>query len=719
MIQLLNPLLLGGAVAVAAPVIIHLLHRRKAKRVDWGAMRFLLELLARSRRRLWLHELLLLVVRTAVIACIALAMVRPAFERSSAKANGNGMMRQGRTASVLMIDDSVSSAVGRAQPAIASMKKLALGYVDSLAAGDEVSVLLMSQLGSAASDPVFDLQALKSQLAAMGSSTVATDVPRLVDAALAQLKRHINPGAELVLVTDGRREGWRQEETALWEDLRQRLRGPGKASFGTRGRPTVLVLAPPASAVEDNLAITSLRADRTLVTAGSPTGLRVRVANFGKGVCEPTVQLAINGRVLGSKSASIPPGDAREVVFNHTFDVPGSYSLESMLVNHRDVLAGDDRRALALQVESSLPVLLVENGPHEGLKSDLGFLALALSPETSGRGPFELTRVTLAQLTPAMLQNCRVVVLGDLPLLEPSMLDALERFVVSGGGVLVGLGPHTDLQAVNRFWARGGEGFLPCPLERAVKPERPSLPVQSAAGHPVFSAFPEASDQAWKAARVKSWFKLDLKQNKGTAVEVLLKLDTNDPLVVECRRGLGLVSLMTTTLGADWTDLPLQAAYVPLMRGLVGHLGSFVIPPRNLAPGERIIYPPRGNSAQQVRGIDPNGKPLNLTSGAWEGREAVLSKPLLEPGTYSLQDPVQTTPVRFAVALNPAESALMPITDREISQVFDGQVQIFHSAEQIVQNLDPARRQSVELWKWLLLGAVGLMFVEGWLSRSS
>ena len=56
MIEFLNPLLLAGLAAVSAPVIIHLLHRR-IKQVDWGAMRFLLEMLAKRRRRLFLDEL--------------------------------------------------------------------------------------------------------------------------------------------------------------------------------------------------------------------------------------------------------------------------------------------------------------------------------------------------------------------------------------------------------------------------------------------------------------------------------------------------------------------------------------------------------------------------------------------------------------------------------------------------------------------------------------
>ena len=718
MIEFLNPLLLGGLAAVTAPVIIHLLHRRRIKQVDWGAMRFLLELLAQRRRRLFLDELLLLLVRALLVAGIALAMVRPAFLRTVPQANNGETLRQGGAAAVLLIDDSVSSMAGRAQPAFEAMRKLGLSYLDSLARGDEVSLLLMSQIGAPASDPIFDLEGLKAHLTALKPSFVATDIPALLDAGLAQLKRHINPGAELVILTDGRRDGWHEEDKARWAELRERLRGPKKAARGTRSRPRVLVLSPDIADGDDNLAITEVGVDRTLVSVGRPAGLRVTVANFGKQAGrEVGVQLAVNGQVVGSKRVSLPASGPAEAVFEHTFEAAGSYSIEAALLDNADPLPADDRRALSVQVESSVPVLLVDGGTPNGLASKLGFLAVALDPDGSGKGPFRITRISLAQFNVSMLQDCRVVVFGDVPVLDPAAVDALGRFVVSGGGILVGLGPASDVALINRYWARDGEGFLPCPLALAVTPPKPAVPAAIRLGHPVFSGFGSKTDEAWKAARVRSYFKLEPRKVKGGDLDTLVTLDNEDALIVERRRGLGLVTMVTTSLNADWTDLPLQAAYVPLLRGIVGRLGSFVMPPRNLLPGDSIIYAAGKDPTQSIRGEDASGKPLKLTQGAWEGRDALLSEPLMELGVYLLRDPRLPTPVRYAVSCAPAESALLPMPDREMNQALEGSLSLFHTPEQITQSLDPARRQSVELWKWCLAAAIGLMFIEGWLTR--
>ena len=142
----------------------------------------------------------------------------------------------------------------------------------------------------------------------------------------------------------------------------------------------------------------------------------------------------------------------------------------------------------------------------QGLETKLGFLHYALDPEQPGAGAFKVTRMPTAPTSrPALLADFRVVVLGDVRVLEPAMVDALERFVVGGGGVLVGLGPDSDRDLINRYWARNGEGFLPCPLGCPVTPPLPAFPPRSP-GHPVFSGFGARMDEAWKAAKVKVLF---------------------------------------------------------------------------------------------------------------------------------------------------------------------------------------------------------------------
>src|SRR6266404_449037 len=68
--------MLFGLIALAIPVVIHLLQRRRYDVVDWGAMQFLPDSITTQRRR-WLDEILLMLLRMGMIALIVLALASP------------------------------------------------------------------------------------------------------------------------------------------------------------------------------------------------------------------------------------------------------------------------------------------------------------------------------------------------------------------------------------------------------------------------------------------------------------------------------------------------------------------------------------------------------------------------------------------------------------------------------------------------------------------
>ena len=70
----LNQALLWGLAAVSLPVVIHLLNRRRFRKVPWAAMRFLKVSVEQNQRRMKLEDWILLLVRCAMIALLAFLM---------------------------------------------------------------------------------------------------------------------------------------------------------------------------------------------------------------------------------------------------------------------------------------------------------------------------------------------------------------------------------------------------------------------------------------------------------------------------------------------------------------------------------------------------------------------------------------------------------------------------------------------------------------------
>src|SRR5437868_6686730 len=76
----LTPLMLVGALLVAAPIILHLVMRQQPKHLVFPALRFIRMRNDSNKRRLKLRHLLLLILRCAAIVFFALALARPSVQ---------------------------------------------------------------------------------------------------------------------------------------------------------------------------------------------------------------------------------------------------------------------------------------------------------------------------------------------------------------------------------------------------------------------------------------------------------------------------------------------------------------------------------------------------------------------------------------------------------------------------------------------------------------
>lgn len=707
MIELLNPLLLAGVAAAALPIVAHVARRRQERRLDWGAMRYLEELLRASRARLRLERWVLLALRTLALLCIALLFTRPALEPEGAT-----VVRDGRVAAMLLIDDSASSARGGAAPAFARSLDLARAYLATLRPGDEVTILPLSRLAEPPGDPLYDLAAARRSLDDLKPTALGSDVPALIAGGLDRLGRHLNPSVELVLVGDGVDDGWRADDRGRWSELRERLGAGGDAADGSRARPRLVLLQPEAAPPEDAWAIESLAVDRSLVPAGAPVDIRVRVRHRGDRAPAPaTLRLAVDGRTLQEVPVQPQAGGETELSLRHVFAEPGPALVEVELGGTGDDLPGDDRRALALRVERALPVVVADvdgAGPGPGL-----VVAAALDPAGDGGGLFAVKRVALHALDDAALAGARAVVVCDQLTTDAAAVGALERFCAAGGGVLIALGPRSAAGA--EAWWRGGDGLLPAQLvgpgEGQARPGRPLV------GHPAMAPFAAAADTL-RAVGVQRWWRLQPAAAAGgaPAAQVLLPLDQGDPLVVARPRGLGRAAVLATGFDPAWSSLAATPAVVPLLRGLVADLGSVLLPPRNLRPGDRLVHVPAARApGPGAAATGPEGA-VALEATTWEGRAALQSPPLARTGGYRVEDGDQDA--AYAVAAPAAESALAPLAQPALDACFGGLPLVTARDEAAVRTaFAGAAGGGRELWRWLLLAALLLLVAEGLWSR--
>jgi hypothetical protein len=139
-------------------------------------------------------------------------------------------------------------------------------------------------------------------------------------------------------------------------------------------------------------------------------------------------------------------------------------------------------------------------------------------------------------------------------------------------------------------------------------------------------------------------------------VQTLLSLEGGLPLLVERRVGKGKVLLLLGTVDLAWGDLPLQAAFMPLVQRIVRYLGA-----DSIGGGDRLdaevgatVSVPLPDSALDVFVTGPEGAVPSRVENA-----AVSFRPG-RAGAYRVETPGAPPLAHVAVNVPAAESDVRP-----------------------------------------------------------
>ena len=144
-LRFLTPLFLAGLAAVAIPVALHLMRRHADPVVLFGALRLISRTPVEQIRRRRLRELLLLALRCAALALLALAFARPYFV--SAEAQGSAPL------TVVALDTSYSVST-RAQ--VERARQQAIAAVDEAPSGGQIALITFDDKAMVAVPPTLD-----------------------------------------------------------------------------------------------------------------------------------------------------------------------------------------------------------------------------------------------------------------------------------------------------------------------------------------------------------------------------------------------------------------------------------------------------------------------------------------------------------------------------------------------------------------------------------
>jgi hypothetical protein len=660
----LAPLMLLGTAAAAIPIALHFFFRSRYRVVPWAAMKFLLTSIEQTSRRLKFQELLLLILRCALMLALAVALAR-----------FTGCGRGGEVTAAFVIDNSYSMGAREGNTTrFEQARAAALKALDELPAHSTVQIFTC---GSTVSEPLLHETGRPDQarkvIESLELAGESTDFAPGLGAALAYLKATPSATRELYLFSDMQRSGWEQhagEITNLLTEAR---------ALGT------VFLVRCGTRKLTNATVVGLVPQKGVPHARELLGFSVLVRNTGaETLRQVQVTLAVDGKFEGAETrtlSELPAGHTRTVALNARFDSPGLHTLTALLSN--DDLPGDNWFDQVIEVPDKVNLLVLDGSYYvrDPVRWASFHLANALVPVKEAEKAsyhIQILQIPAELASAALLSDKALCVFANVPLSgeflpnarapRPEFLDELAQFVKDGKALLVFGGDKVEPAAYN--YQLGKRGLLPVPMtavEAYPAAEPINLDRATATSVPAFRRF--AEEEYYKEMNViPVWQTIGLEdplrlgKTPGAATTVL-RYSNGKPAVVTGKVGRGEVMVYGTSADPVFkpgTRIPTwnllyhwPAGYVPLMEVSVNHLLHGQAQDHNGRVGEPLRYEPHGAKAERSFLLIEPADRDPLKPGWKEGRQLPLGPAKQDQGRA-----VVTAP-------GPAKAGVYYLTTRE------------------------------------------------------
>ncbi|HEY4233114.1 MAG TPA: BatA domain-containing protein [Lacipirellulaceae bacterium] len=617
-----TPALLGGALLIGVPIVLHLVMRREVRQYVFPALRFVQQRKTLNQHRLQLRQMLLLALRCAIICLLAFALARPTL-RGSGVAGQEGAP----VAAALVFDNSLRMAYVRDnQTRLDRARETANWLLEQLPADCPVTVI---DRGTQRGGRDLDRSAAELRLERLATSSVVRPWDETLRDAADWLREQHDHRGEFYVFTDLASAAWNEHTLA---DFAARLKElPGATVY----------LIDVGVEKPHNFAIGALRLSGEELTPGSLLQLNTDLVATGE-IAEHgdvTIELYLDDAAGGMQKRGQQvlkvekEGEPAHVEFSLSGVEPGTHQGYVRIVGE-DALPSDDVRYFTIEVRPPRKVLIVGDQLEDTL-----FLREALAPTaTAGllRSKFVCDARTMAELASVTLADYDAVCLTDPSPPAAATWQSLTDYVHSGGGVGIFLGRHAKRDELNE---PSPQQLLAAKLRWQSRDATYLRP--TAIEHPALAGLRDMADAVpWSEFPVFKYWELE---SPASGVVNIASYANGKPAILERRVGSGRAITMTTSVsdpaGNDpWNLLPSGPdpwPFLALANGLVEYLagagdahfnylaGQTVL--LHLSPDEElssyVLQMPGASAVRQS--LTPGQRELSITSTAALGNYRV------------------------------------------------------------------------------------------------
>lgn len=691
---ILAPLYLAGLAALSLPLIFHLVRRTPKGRQEFSSLMFLLPSPPRLTRRSRIDQILLLLLRLAALALLAVAFARPFLREAATLALEDLPARR----VAILVDRSASMRRGDLwQQAQAQIER----ELSDLNPHDQVAFYtfgdsLQTEVGFEAGEAdaaTSRLQIVRGAAQKLRPTWQGTDLGSALVAVAGELdaKSDVEQKAaeqQIIVISDF------QKSAKL--DALQAFEWPEKVQVVTRTlslkRPTNATVQLIAS--EEEAAASELRVRVTNAASSRDDQFFVRWTN------EKAEDPASGKLAAAAKRAEtavyVPPGESRVVKLPRPEELPDADRL---------VLRGDDDDFdntfyVVPPRKQQVQIVYVGTDAADDESAPRFYLELAAGGEALRQVKVEPLGSDQAALGSDSSAQLAVVTSP----ISSAVAASLKVFAERGGTVVVAPASEAAAAAIpallddveaNADAKQSGEFLLLGEIDFT---------------HPLFVPF--ASPRYSDFTKIHFWNRAALKLSAEAKTQIIARFDSGEPAILERDLGRGRVVAFASGWDPEQSQLALSSKFVPLIGALLDRAVGATTGLAGVTIGQRVALPSAKESSERTV-IPPDGKPVAIRA---EDRDFSQTN---QPGIYQITANTQNTAATdeqwFAVNLPAAESNTAALELEQLDQLGVRTKAILTKAERLArirQQRDTELESRQKIWRWMLVAALGVLVVE-------
>ena len=709
-----SPWYLLGLLGLALPILIHLLTHRQQTRLKFSAVYLLQQAQKRSVRKSRPNKLLLLLLRCLAIGFLCLALANPILSSGGLE----NVLASRPSAHVFILDDSYSMSATSDQGTLFDRATQTLTeLIEKLPGNHSFSLVLASNPARVVQDWTGDSGKTLKWLKAAHSSHRTTSIGKAVTMATDLLNTAPQENKRIFILTDMDQNGWDRDEfpTMLAENSRIQIKVID-FSGSQKGLNRALVK--------------NVKLNQEFLTNRRIIRVQATVANLlpDRAIKQLPVTLFINGKRQSESTIDLPAKG--EATHEFTFPLLNNDPVSGHVEIEEDALTADNRRLFIYQPDRKIKVLVVDGDPRGvAHQHDSFYVEKALNPFSSPMADIEPTVSTLSEFSERELKQYSVIILCNVRDLAIGLEQELEKFVLRGGSLFIGLGDQVDPKYYNEKLGL----LLPVTLKSINQVRTRDKPFHLRAqpsNHPVLKVF--TGNMLKEMARIPFRTLYSVEPRRGRKFEEPMHFTNQFPAVIESQFGEGKVLLFVSSLDRDWNNFPIHPTFLPWIQRWVKYaaqglenisrhdvtVGTPLVleemeqPPLVVAPGGKISLARKNPQSPPV--FDDTHRPGVYELYQWTGPP--VPGPVDSPPSAPKQLPADAKRLgSFTVNFDPAESAPGKVPEKELAQYFPGAQVDYSPADQALNAASVGA--GVPLTTLLFLMLAVMMFWESWIVR--